>query len=408
MTSKFSSDSLPELLSVYYKRLFPYKEYTRWLSYGDPDGPTFQNRELSFTLAGDVYIRYQSFDKPADFEAELQRKCPEKIDVGAVYNMRPKKKLLGDQFEVVEKELVFDIDMTDYDSVRNCCKEANVCAKCWKLMVIATKILDAALRDDFGFKHLLWVFSGRRGVHCWVCDDLARKLEPTVRAAVAEYLQILVREDSSGKMVNLPDSAHPSIERALDIIRKDFVAVCVDGQNMLGSSSGMAQLLKMMDDNLRKEVEPAWERLTSSVDRWSAFVDIFDRMRGELKKRDKRLVDEIMLQWAYPRLDIAVTKGTNHLLKSPFCIHPKTGKVCVPFSPAVAHSFDPDKVPTIAQLMDELSEFDKREAANDDDVRRKVKNYKKTSMFKSMQVFEEFLRNLEAARRTSAADPMEF
>ena len=44
------------------------------------------------------------------------------------------------------------------------------------------------------------------------------------------------------------------------------------------------------------------------------------------------------------RLDIAVSKGMNHLLKAPFVIHPKTGRVCVPFRVSKVDSFDPEKV----------------------------------------------------------------
>lgn len=46
------------------------------------------NREFSFTLKDDVYIRYLSFASPAELEKELMKKVPFKIDIGAVYNYK--------------------------------------------------------------------------------------------------------------------------------------------------------------------------------------------------------------------------------------------------------------------------------------------------------------------------------
>ncbi|CAJ0830977.1 9959_t:CDS:2 [Entrophospora sp. SA101] len=53
-------------------------------------------------------------------------------------------------------------------------------------------------------------------------------------------------------------------------------------------------------------------------------------------------------------LDRAVSTTISHLLKSPFCIHPDTGRVCVPILPETCDDFDPLSSPTVRLLIDEL------------------------------------------------------
>ena len=41
---------------------------------------------------------------------------------------------------------------------------------------------------DFGFSKVLWVFSGRRGVHCWVQDATPLQFGTAERHAILQYL----------------------------------------------------------------------------------------------------------------------------------------------------------------------------------------------------------------------------
>lgn len=126
------------------------------------------------------------------------------------------------------RELVFDIDMTDYDEVRTCCTDKKICKRCWGFIAAAVKVLDHALRgeslspcpsltaDAFGFKHLLWVYSGRRGIHCWISDTLAVDLTDEQRRALVTFLEVVKGSKEQAKKVNVrfgrDGTLHPALQ----------------------------------------------------------------------------------------------------------------------------------------------------------------------------------------------------
>jgi len=397
--TNYDPNVLPDLLPLYYKKLFPSGPYFRWLNYGGVPKNYFSHREFSFTLQDDVYIRYQSFSDQQELEKELIKKCPHKIDIGAVYSHRPKdhKTVKSSAFQAQEKELVFDIDMTDYDDVRFCCKGAEICSKCWPLMRIAVKVIDRALREDFGFEHLLWVYSGRRGIHCWVCDESARKLSTTGRSAIAEYLTLVKGGDSQVRKCILPERLHPFVRSSVDIVNKYFLDYIVKKQDLLEDADKWKTVIAIVpSEKIRDHLSEDFEKVgKDTLSRWKILSHRLKQGHQQSLLKTNHVEAEIKLQFCYPRLDVNVSKGINHLLKSPFCIHPKTGRVCVPMDPKSIDDFEPKDVPTISGLLDEL---DNVEVGSDEQGKR-VRDYKKTSLGSYLEIFESFLKGLEASRK---------
>lgn len=66
--------------------------------------------------------------------------------------------------------------------------------------------------EDFGFEQIMWVYSGRRGVHCWVCDESARKLDNDSRKAIVSFLDIIKGGNQVNRKVRLPIVLHPSLK----------------------------------------------------------------------------------------------------------------------------------------------------------------------------------------------------
>ena len=114
------------------------------------------------------------------------------------------------------------------------------------------------------------------------------------------------------------------------------------------------------------------------------------------------IINEILIQYAYPRLDANVTKGVNHLLKSPFCIHPKTGRICVPFAASEVDDFDPFQVPTIEQIISEIDVNGKSNEPDEngtDQLSGKRKVPIPPSLKHCMDVFENFIKGMEQEQR---------
>ena len=399
------------LLRIYYSRLFPYEQMFKWLCYGhDPskakenpqiDVNFFKRREFSFTLAGDIYIRYLSFRDAEEMRKEIVSKQPHKMDLGAIYNLAPDKhnSVSNKSFQPVERELVFDIDLTDYDEIRTSASGADITRRCWQFMSVAVHVLDRALRDDFGFKDILWVYSGRRGIHCWVCDERARKLTDQQRAAVAKYLTIVEGNSKSAQRMKLSVPLHPSLRKAMDVLEPVFVENIIQehGQGLLCDPEHWGKILDMLPEveGLREDVEKAWTNhnvCKNADDRWNKLKTICQQFlrrvgagKHQLKRKLMLCPKEIIFICTYPRLDVNVSTHRNHLLKSPFVIHPKTGRVCVPIDPETCDEFDPFDVPTLSTMSAEINAYDQDHGG---DESKKVKDVAKTSMYKHVKYFE--------------------
>lgn len=216
--------SSPEVMLTFYRRLYPFKSIFTWLNHQHTPTRLFTHREFAFTLPGDTYIRYNSFTTADDLKRQVCKLNPSRFEIGAIYNAKPrdKKTLRAGALIPTHRELVFDIDMTDYDAIRTCCSGKGICRRCWGFIAAAVKVLDPALRDHFGFRHLLWVYSGRRGIHCWVSDDDAMALTDDQRRAVMGWLEVIKGGRDMAKKVNVRLSGRAGLHPSLQYVPPEF------------------------------------------------------------------------------------------------------------------------------------------------------------------------------------------
>ncbi|KAH7923084.1 prim-pol domain-containing protein [Leucogyrophana mollusca] len=361
------TDASPEVMLAFYRLLYPFKSVFNWLNHEHTPTKLFTHREFAFTLQQDVYLRYNSFNTHDDLKKQVCALNPTRFEIGPVYTARPrdKKTVRSAAFTPIKRELVFDIDMTDYDGTRTCCSAADICVRCWAFIAAAVKVLHTALEDQFGFRHILWVYSGRRGIHCWVSDEEAMELTDDQRRAVVGALTVIEGGKEMAKKVNVRlgnKGLPPSLWPASETLRLLFDPLILRDQDVFASESNWETLLQLVPDStITEKLRDKWSNdpARTSSTKWSdlkrAIYKAYDEGSPEFIRLTNALED-IVIQYTYPRLDAEVSKHRNHLLKAPFCVHPKTGRVCVPVDPSRVDDFDPSAVPTVGGLLREINE----------------------------------------------------
>ena len=147
-----------------------------------------ERREVSMANQQNTFMRYLSFSTAEEFASKVAQVAPLRVDLGPIYPHRPSK---GIPPYSIARELTFDIDLTDYP--RACCQGKCICPKCYEKVRCAARLLDYSLRNELGFEQLGFVYSGRRGLHCWVFDIL--DLPKLVRADIYGFYRSVVAQN---------------------------------------------------------------------------------------------------------------------------------------------------------------------------------------------------------------------
>ena len=72
--------------------------------------------------------------------------------------------------------------------------------------------MDQILKEDFRFKNNLCAFSGRRGIHAWLCDERAIKLKDNGKLTIANYIKFKFSNEKMTVNQGLRELIHPLYE----------------------------------------------------------------------------------------------------------------------------------------------------------------------------------------------------
>lgn len=188
------------------------------------------------------------------------------------------------------------------------------------------------------------------------------------------------------------------------MLKPHFAHDILVGQDPFASESGSERLLSLLPDAaLVSALHKKWDAAPgrSSLNKW-ADIDSLAKS-GASKSLDGKVLleakQDIVFEYTYPRLDVEVSKKQIHLLKSPFVIHPGTGRVCVPIDLTRLEDFDPLSVPTVTDLLAEIDAYQSQEVKVEGGEGTKMTDYEKTRLKPYIDYFRAHVSSILKAEK---------
>lgn len=300
---------------------FPFADLCRFLCFGTERSDLLAKREF-MTGTGESFVRrHLSLPSSDQLQSFILREKICRFDVGASYIFPPARRTAdGPENCPVLRELTFDMDLKDYDDVRGCgCSGNDRCCLCWPLVATSAVVVHRLLKEVFGYRRIMWVYSGMKGFHCWISDPEAVTLDDAARNLIFGAIQ---RPDSDGFDVR----RSPAF---LDVVRTSLVPFFFDfylknhaaaAESMLNSAHRRGNTAR----HLCGAGELTARKLRILADEW---------LEGGVAVPGCPNFSDVLFRTVYPRLDAAVTVQISHMMKTPFSIHRATGAASIFLAP---------------------------------------------------------------------------
>jgi DNA primase small subunit len=316
------------------------------------------NRIIMITFKrNNQIIKVRDIDKSSKekLRKEIRIRKPTIIDIGQFYDNF--KDIGGSIFLTKNmKEFVFDIDINDFDVDENkdklllfkafniinnnndskfkslricdCIGDKKVCKECWYLIGSSALVIKFFMEYLFQIKNFLWIYSGNRGIHCWINNRELNMLNSEARKSFLKSISF-PSDESLLELLSEENNMIMDLFKQLNIYFNEYILLNPTIFQKLKPL--ILEFINSYYPLIYDKLNEIWKNDSNNLDNWNKF-EKFSKSITQWKIKNKNIIQPhkfIIFRLLYPRFDENVNL-LHHLLKLPFSIHSKTQNLSFP------------------------------------------------------------------------------